>query len=123
MACQSEKEIFEIVRDFENGTIRREDWRHAEHLTVACCYALHHDFDAALVKMRDGIFNLLNAFQIDLSKKMPYHETLTVFWMRTIFDSKKNQATLVKFANQILRIGGDEDLPLNFYSREFLFSD
>lgn len=125
MAYQSEKEIFEIVRGFENGTIRREDWRHAEHLTVACCYAFRHDYEAALAKMRDGIFNLLNRFGIDLSIEMPYHETLTVFWMQIIFDSMKNQSatTLVEFVNQVLEIGGDKDLPLKFYSRELLFSD
>ena len=122
MAYQSEKEIFEIVRGFENGTIQRENWRHAEHLTVACYYALHHDFETALAKMRDGIFNLLNAFQIDLSKEMPYHETLTVFWMRTIFDAKENQTSLLEFADRVLEIG-DKNLPLRFYSRELLFSD
>ena len=125
MAYQSEKEIFEIVRGFEDGTIRREEWRHAEHLTVAACYAFQHDYQTALARMRDGIFNLLDCFGVDFSKEMPYHETLTVFWMRTIFDSMKNQpeASLVKFANRILEIGGDKDLPLKFYSRELLFSD
>jgi len=125
MAYQSEKEIFEIVRGFENGTIGREDWKHAEHLTVASYYAFHHDYQTALAKMRDGILNLLNTFQVDLSQEMPYHETLTVFWMRTIYDSMKNQpaASLVEFANRILEIGGDKDLPLEFYTRALLFSD
>ena len=123
MAYQSEKEILEIVRGFETGTISRDAWRHAEHLTVACYYALHYDYESALVKMRDGIFNLLRAFEVDLTKEMPYHETLTVFWMRTIFDAKDNQTSLVEFANKILEIGGDKDLPLKFYSRELLFSD
>jgi hypothetical protein len=125
MAYESEKEIFDIVRGFEDGTIRREAWQHGEHLTVACYYAFHHDYQTALVRMRDGIFNLLDCFGVDLSNEMPYHETLTVFWMRTIFDSLKNQpaASLVEFANRILEIGGDKDLPLKIYSRELLFSD
>jgi len=124
MAYQSEKEIFEIVRGFENGTIRREDWRHAEHLTVAACYAFQHDYETALTKMRDGIFNLLNAFAVDLSTEMPYHETLTVFWMRTIFDliESRNGNSLVETANEVLEFC-DKDLPLKFYSRELLFSE
>lgn len=124
MAYQSEKEIFEIVRGFENGTIKREDWRHAEHLTVACFYAFHHDFDAALARMRDGIFNLLNAFKIDLSKDMLYHETLTVFWMRTIFDfcKPKNACSIVELCNETVE-RFDKDYPLRFYSRELLFSE
>ncbi len=125
MAYQSEKEIFEIVRGFENGTIGREEWRHAEHLTVACCYAFQHDYETALRKMRDGIFNLLDCFGVDLSTEMPYHETLTVFWMRRIFDLIKTQKEIsfVETMNAILENCRDKDLPLKFYSRELLFSD
>lgn len=125
MAYQTEDEILKIVRAFENGTISREDWKHAEHLTVAFYYASHHDFETALAKMRDGIFNLLNHFQVDLTKEMPYHETLTVFWMRTIFDLIEGQkdSPFVKTANRVLETGADKDLPLRFYSRERLFSD
>lgn len=125
MIYNSDKEILKVVRGFENGTISRSEWRHAEHLTVAGYYAFRYDYETALVKMRDGIFNLLNHFGIDLSKEMPYHETLTVFWLRTIFDSLENQTetSLVEFTNRILQIGGDKDLPLKFYSRERLFSD
>ncbi len=125
MTYESEKEIFEIVRDFERGTIARENWRHAEHLTVACYYAFHHSFDEATAKMRAGIFNLLKAFEVDLTKEMPYHETLTVFWMRTVFDAtaNRNGSSLLETTNRVLEIGGDKDLPLKFYSRELLFSD
>lgn len=121
----SEKEILDIVSGFENGTILREDWRHAEHLTVAFYYASHHDFETALGKMRGGIFNLLNAFGVDLSKEMPYHETLTVFWMQTIFDviESQKEKSFIETANKVLEVGGDKDLPLKFYSRELLFSD
>ncbi|MDQ3042489.1 MAG: hypothetical protein M3R11_08965 [Acidobacteriota bacterium] len=75
--------------------------------------------------MRDGIFNLLNTFEVDLSKEMPYHETLTIFWLRTIFDliKSRNGNSSVKTANEILGLCGDKDLPLKFYSRELLFSE
>lgn len=123
MIYKSENEILEIVGAFENKTILREDWRHAEHLTVATFYAFQYEFETALEKMRGGIFNLLKAFEVDLSKEMPYHETLTVFWMRTIFNAKENQTSLVEFTNKILEIGGDKDLSLKYYSREVLFSE
>lgn len=82
MRYKDEKEIAEIVRRFEDATISRDDWKHAEHLTVALHYLCLHDIETATDKMRDGIFKLLKAFEVDLSKEMPYHETLTVFWMR-----------------------------------------
>jgi len=124
MAYKSEDEITGIIRAFENGTISRSEWRHNEHLTVAFYYALHHDFETALIKMRVGIFNLLNAFGVDLSKEMPYHETLTVFWMRTVFDfcESKNAGSVVGMCNELIE-KFDKDYPFRFYSREFLFSD
>lgn len=74
--------------------------------------------------MRVGIFNLLRAFEIDLSVEMLYHETLTVFWMRTIekFIESKGDYSIVGICNEL--IGKfDKDYPLKFYSRELLFSE
>jgi len=124
MKYKSENEILTVVRDFQNGTISRDDWRHAEHLTVALYYLSHHDYETALTKMRDGIFNLLRAFEVNLSKEMPYHETLTLFWMRTVadFSNSNNGASMTEKANELVE-KFDKDYPLHFYSRERLFSD
>ena len=121
---KNESEILAIVKSFENGTILRSSWQHAEHLTVALYYLSHHDFDASLNKMRDGIFNLLRSFDVDLTKEMPYHETLTIFWMRTVFDfvNSKTGASILEKANELVE-KFDKDYPLRFYSRECLFSD
>src|SRR5215217_5118713 len=122
---KSETEILDLVEKFESATISREAWRHAEHLTVALYYLSHHDFDTATAKMRDGIFNLLtNGFSVDLTKEMPYHETLTVFWMRTLasYLENANGSPLTVKANEVVE-KYDKDYPLKFYSREFLFSD
>ena len=121
----SENEIHAVVRGFEDTTIGRDAWKHAEHLTVALFYLTRHDIETATEKMRKGLFNLLKkGFGVDLSKEMPYHETLTVFWMRTVadFNSSKNGASLLDKANELVA-GYDKDYPLRFYSREYLFSD
>ncbi len=87
MRYQNEKEIRDGVRSFEDATIGSEEWKHAEHLTVALVYLTEHGMDLATEMMRSGIFNLLkNGFNIDFAKDMPYHETLTVFWMDTVAD-------------------------------------
>lgn len=81
--------------------------------------------ETATGKMRNGIFNLLTkGFAVDLTKEMPYHETLTVFWMRTVadFNARENGTSLLRKANKIVDTF-DKDYPLKFYSREFLFSD
>jgi len=122
---EKESEIFDLVKSFEDATIARDDWRHAEHLVVALYYLSRHEMETATGKMRDGIFNLLRkAFKVDLTKEMPYHETLTVFWMRTLaeFNASKNGASLLDKANEVAATY-DKEYPLRSYSRELLFSD
>ncbi len=118
-------EVLDLVRSFEDATISRDDWHHAEHLVVALYYLTHHDIETATTKMRDGIFRLLrDTFEVDLTKEMPYHETLTVFWMRTVADFKasKNGSSLLDNSNEVAT-KFDKDYPLRFYSRDLLFSD
>lgn len=124
MKYTNEKEIKTVVESFENGTISRDDWGHAEHLVVALFYVSNHDFETAYLKMRGGIFNLLNAFKVDFSKEMPYHETLTVFWMKTVKDFKnsKPDSTIIEVCGELIE-KFDKDYPLRFYSRELLFSE
>ncbi|MBK8464375.1 MAG: hypothetical protein IPL32_00955 [Chloracidobacterium sp.] len=123
MRYKTENEIAEVVRTFEDATISRDKWKHAEHLTVALHYLCLHDIDTATEKMRTGIFKLLKAFEVDLNKEMPYHETLTIFWMRTVadFNASKNGDSLLDKANELVA-KYDKDYPLKFYSRDFLFS-
>jgi hypothetical protein len=121
---KTENEIKTLVESFENGTISEADWRHAEHLAVALFYLSNHDFETALAKMRAGIFNLLRAFKVDLTKEMPYHETLTVFWMRAVddFSNKQSGTPLPEICNALVK-KFDKDYPFKFYTREHLFSE
>ena len=124
MRYKTESEIKEVIRNFEDATISRDEWKHAEHLTVALHYLCEHDLEAATEKMRTGISKLLGAFGVDLTKDMPYHETMTVFWMKTVarFNNVKQHNSLVEKANEIIR-RYDKEYPLTFYSHDLLFSD
>ena len=124
MRYKTETDIADVVRTFEDATVSRDAWKHAEHLTVALHYLTLHDLETATEKMRIGLFKLLGAFGVDLTKEMPYHETLTVFWMRTVadFNASKNGESLLDKANELVE-KYDKNYPLRFYSREYLFSD
>jgi hypothetical protein len=125
MRYKNEEEILRVIESFENASISRDDWRHAEHLVVANHYLSENDLDAAVAKMREGIFRLLRAFKVDLTKEMPYHETLTVFWMRTVAEFRKTKngaTTTLELCNELVE-RFDKDYPLRFYTRERLFSD
>jgi hypothetical protein len=122
---KTKADIARLVESFENATVSRDDWKHAEHLVVALYYVSRYDLETATEKMRNGIFKLLTeGFGVDLSNDMPYHETLTIFWMRTVanFNAATNGAALSdKIRDVVERF--DKDYPLRFYSREYLFSD
>lgn len=121
---KNEEEIYELLRSFETGTIGRDDWKHAEHLVVALCYLRKESLDRATAKMRAGIFNLLRAFGVDLEEEMPYHETITIFWMRTAYAYMlmNEDLSFVEKANGLCELY-DKDHPLRFYTRELLFSN
>ncbi|MEP7147708.1 MAG: hypothetical protein ABI857_02325 [Acidobacteriota bacterium] len=119
-----EREVLDLVRSFEDATVAHDDWKHAEHLVVALYYVTRHDTETAYDKMRSGILNLLeHGFKVDLKKEMPYHETITLFWMRTVaeYNASKNGASLLAKANEVA-YKWEKEYPLKFYSRELLFS-
>lgn len=121
---KDENEIYELLRSFENGTLSRAAWKHAEHMVVALCYLEDHDLAAATDLMRAGIMNLLTkGFGVDVEKEMPYHETLTIFWMRTVcaYLLMHKEKCLVEKANGLIE-SYDKDHPLNFYTHDRLFS-
>jgi hypothetical protein len=122
---ETKEDIFSLVRSFEDASIPRDEWKHAEHLIVALYYVSHHDIVTAAMKMREGILNLLvKGFDVDLSKEMPYHETITLFWIRTVakFNASKNGASVGEKVKELIE-RFDKDYPLKFYSKELLFSD
>ena len=122
---ESESDILDLVRKFEDATIPHDHWKHPEHLIVALYYVSHFDLETATEKMRSGILNLLaNGFKVDLTKEMPYHETITVFWIQTVaaFHSSSNGKPLgAKIEEMVEKF--DKDYLLQFYSREYLFSN
>jgi len=118
-------EIEALINAFEDASIARGVWNHAEHLVVALYYVDKFDFDTASSKMRDGLFHLLTeGFKVDLTKEMPYHETLTVFWMRTVYEFSRDNAdlNLTEKAHGLIK-RFDKDYPLKFYTRGLLFSE
>ncbi|MBX3267005.1 MAG: hypothetical protein KF831_09890 [Acidobacteria bacterium] len=122
---RNDKEILDLVASFESATIARDEWRHAEHLAVGLFYAEKHGLEGGTEMMRSGIMRLLEkGFGVDLSKEMPYHETITVFWMRTAyaFLLMTRSASTVERTNALIA-AFDKDFPLRFYSRERLFSE
>ncbi|HUF04448.1 MAG TPA: hypothetical protein VMM38_09770 [Aridibacter sp.] len=124
MKYATENELLDVLGQFESGTILRDEWGHPEHLIVAYFYCSEGGADAAYPRMKNGILKLLEAFGIDKRKEMPYHETMTMFWIRTIgrfVETHPDLDPLEGCAALIASFG--RDYPLEFYSSELLYSD
>jgi len=123
MKYKTEEEIRSVIRAFEDCTIERGDWGHPEHLILAYHYSVKNDFEGAYDKMKTGIFNLLRAFEVDLSIEMPYHETLTIFWLKTVYAyAEDNPEMSVEVIDEMIK-RFDKHYPGRFYSHDHLFAD
>lgn len=125
MFFESDEEIALLVERFENCRVSAAEWTHAAHLTAALWYVARFDLPQAIDRMRTGIFRLNEAHGTPDTETRGYHETLTVFWTRSVaaFWLKANEEKqLAEIANELIASCGDSSLPLRFYSRELLFS-
>ncbi len=122
---RTSEEMFSLLRRFADCTLPREEWTHAAHLTVALWHLLQYDWPEAVARVRAGIKRYNAAHGILTTPTGGYHETLTLFWMRTVrafLEAERNEArALVHLANE-LAATHDKSLPLSFYTRERLFS-
>ena len=118
-------EILTLLRGFHDCTLPRAEWTHAAHLTVALWHLLQYDWPEAVARVRRGIKRYNNAHGIVMTPTGGYHETLTLFWLRTVrafLEAERNEArALVHLANELIA-SADRGLPLAHYTRERLFS-
>lgn len=121
------KDVNDLVSQFEQGTLPREKWHHAAHLTVAFWYLSRLNADKALEKIRSGIKNYNAKNHIFDKPGKGYHETLTVFWAKIVFtflqgrlQNKDSLETVNKLINEY---GGRKDLFREFYSFDVLLCD
>lgn len=125
MIYKTDEEVNLLVKKFEERTLPKAEWTHSAHLTVGFYYCFHHSFGVAKNLMSDGIYWLNDAHGTPNTETSGYHETLTVFWLRTVaeFLGKHNRNEgLMRLANDLIAECNDTKLPLSFYTRERLFS-
>jgi len=100
-------EIVRLIERFEDGSLPRDQWNHAAHLTVALWYLLAEDEATATQKMIDGIRAYNHANGIRQTRSGGYHETITLFWL----------AIAGRYARQVARATGALDAINDFVER------
>ena len=117
------REIEAVVNGFEACTTAKEDFSHRSHLTVASYYLHTSNEPDATQRMRAGLLRFLDHHGVGRTK---FHETLTIFWIRTVsvfLERLDDELTLLEATNAVVESLGDSRLVLEYYSEEFLWAD
>lgn len=131
--------IEHLVAQFLATTLPKEQWTHEAHIIVGVWHIHRYGFEEALPRMRQAIIRYNEAVGTVNTDTTGYHETLTVVWLRlidTVLQASKRECGAKEQAS--LRLSSDtvafwvhnflhhqladRSTPLNFYSRERLFS-
>lgn len=125
MNISSTEDIIHFIKEFENGTLPKARWTHQAHFVAAFWYLWKHPYDEALHIMRQRIRAYNDAVGTINSDTSGYHETLTRLYLQGVEGHMKRHAELapVDSLNALLDSPlARRDWPMQFYSRERLFS-
>ena len=122
---RSPSEIDSLIHAFQECSLPRSQWTHEAHLTVALWYLFYDSEQEAINAVRNGIKRYNSVQGIETTKDGGYHETLTLFWVRTIrrylADESRNRS-MVNLANGLIAKYADRTLPFTYYTRDRLMS-
>lgn len=122
---RSPKEIYSLIHAFQECSLPRNQWTHAAHLTIALWYLFYDSEPEAINAIRHGIKHYNWVQGIENTKDSGYHETLTLFWMRTVggyLAEEKRNLSIVSLANGLIAQYADRTLPFRYYTRDRLMS-
>ena len=125
----NQRPLHDLVAGFEDGTLPREEWTHAAHLTVALWYLVHYPTDddgEAVRRIRDGIKHYNAAVGVVSTPTSGYHETLTLFYIRAMkrfVETATSGLPTESLVEMMLESDiAKREYPLRFYTKELLFS-
>lgn len=103
---QTEKEIQEVVENFESCVTAKDDFGHRSHLTVAVWYLQNSSSEEAFEKMRSGLLRFLDHHAVS---RAPYSDQLTMSWINRVQGVMKeapSDLSIVEVTNIVLeRVG------------------
>lgn len=122
----TEAEIVRLVAAFDACTLPQKQWTHYAHLTVGLWYIVHYPIEEATQRIRLGIQKYNESCGVKMTKDGGYHDTITRFYIwaiRQYLASVEDRRSLVDLANGLINSRyGDRKFPLEYYSRDYLFS-
>lgn len=121
----TETDILGVVRGFESRTLPKEKWTHEAHLVTAIWYHVNFSEYEAICLLRTGIAAYNEATGGKNTPSDGYHETMTLFWCKTVNDfvAAHQDLSLIGLCRKFLASEmASKEYPFRFYSREVLLS-
>jgi hypothetical protein len=117
----------DFVGEFIARTLPKARWTHRAHLVTGLWHLLHHSPEESLTLLRERISAYNVAVGNANTDTAGYHETLTQFYVSGISHWLHQHAALranpPELARRLLASRfADKSLPLEYYSKELLFS-
>jgi hypothetical protein len=120
---KTQSEIEAVVEGFESCTTSKDEFPHRSHLTVAVYYLYNSTEVDVTDRMRTGLLRFLDHHGVGRAK---YHETMTVFWLKTLSEFLAQldvKLSLLEKTNAAVESLGDSRLVYDYYSKELLASE
>ena len=118
-------EFDRLIAGFLACDLPRAAWTHHAHLQVGLWHVQQFGADEAMVRLRDGIRRLNESFGNANTDTDGYHESITRFYVVVLANflaSSPPGASPAVLADDFIARHPHSNLPLEYYSRELLFS-
>jgi hypothetical protein len=125
MKNYTEEEVLTLIERFEVQQLPKSEWTHEAHLVVAIWYCSKYSFEQAVELVRMNITKHNESVGTPNTDTEGYHETITKFWLLTAtqFLSTQRELPIHLLCNDFINSDkAHSSFPLEFYSREQLFS-
>lgn len=122
---KTEKDISNLIEGFKSRTLPATHWTHEAHLITGLWFNYNYSALEAICFLRSGIISYNISSGGENTPEKGYHETLTLFWCRILnnFVKINEGLKLVDLCDKFLKSRwSSKELPLEYYSREVLFS-
>ena len=121
----TELEIHTLVEEFRKRTLPASQWTHEAHLITGLWFNYYHTQTEAICYIRSGIIAYNISTGGENTPERGYHETMTIFWCKILrhYIMKNSHVPLLEICNNFLASAwSSKELPLQYYTREVLFS-
>jgi hypothetical protein len=119
----SEENLAAFLAAFEGHTLPKTAFTHAAHVTVAACYLHASDAATVLPKIRTAIRSFNESVGGANTETAGYHETLTVFWLRIVEASLRQNPSATRLSaarHAVATLGKERTLHTAYYSGDIV---